>query len=142
MVSRCLISASEARYNCIAPIVWKSTPSNSPTALRSPNQAWVARSEAGYASRPTIEPVAAARNAPLTPNPANNSTRPSCPRAHSPTCSTPRLLGRVNSSESTSTACTSRAAAPGGAGARASNCAAMRCASRSTAAGVSSSNGA
>ena len=58
----------------------------------------VARSEDGYASRATIEPTAAVRKAALTPSPANNSTRPNRSSAHSPTCSTPTLRGRVNES--------------------------------------------
>ena len=47
IASRWATKASEARYNCIAPMVSKSTPSNSPKALRSRSQACVARSEAG-----------------------------------------------------------------------------------------------
>ena len=107
----------------------------------------VARSEAGCASRPTIEPTAAARIGPFIPNSAINSKRPSCDSAHSPTCSTPTLLGRASSRESTSTDCRSRPgdAASGDAssdtGVRASSCAAMRWASSSSAGGASSSSG-
>ena len=43
MASRCAISASEARYRRIGPIVAKSTSSSSPRALRSPSQRRVAR---------------------------------------------------------------------------------------------------
>jgi len=62
MASRCAISASEARYSRIGPIVSKSTPSNSPKALRSRSQRRVARSEVGHAMRATTDPSAAARN--------------------------------------------------------------------------------
>ena len=45
----------------------EATPSNSPRPLRSCSQRCVARSEAGWARRPTTAPVAAVRNAPLSP---------------------------------------------------------------------------
>ena len=107
MAWRCLISASEARYICIRLSVWKSKSSNSPKPLRRPSQPQVARSEPGRAKRPTIAPTAAARSGPFRPNSASNSTNPNCSSAHRPTCSTPTLRGRVNSTESTATVCRS-----------------------------------
>ena len=107
MAWRCFISASEARYICIRLRVWKSKSSNSPKPLRRPSQPQVARSEPGRARRPTIAPTAAARNGPFRPNSASNSTNPNCSSAHRPTCSTPTLRGRVNSTESTATVCRS-----------------------------------
>ena len=88
-----------------------------------------------------MTPAAAARRAPLTPNSASRAGRPNCSSAHRPSCSTPTLRGRTRRSESTSTRCTSvgSAAVPSRGAPRASNCAAMRWASCSTAGGPSAS---
>ena len=142
IASRCATKASDARYNCIAPMVSKSTPSNSPKALRSRSQAWVARSEAGYASRATTEATAAVHNDVLMPRVDSNSIKPNRSAAHSPTCSTPTLRGRVHASDATSTGTGARTASASPARPRASSCATIRCASSSTTAGVSSMIGA
>ena len=52
---------------------------------------------------PHHRPTAAARNDAFTPSSVKHPINPSRSTAHSPTCSTPTLLGRVNSSESTFT---------------------------------------
>ena len=57
--------------------------------------------------RPIIKPTIAARNSPAIPKPTNHSRNPTACSVHNPTCSTPTVRGRVSSSESTSTACTS-----------------------------------
>ncbi len=129
--------ASEARQGCMAPMVSKSTPSSSPAALRSRSQRIVARSEAGCAMRATTEPSAASRSAALTPSDSSRAGRPSSPGAHSAACSTPTERGRASARLSTATASTPPAASSAGAAPRASSCAAMRCASVSTASGTS-----
>ena len=98
----------------------------------------------GLGETPTMTPAAAARRAPLTPNSASRAGRPNCSSAHRPSCSTPTLRGRSRRSESTSTRCTSvgPAAVPSPGAPRASNCAAMRWASCSTAGGPSAIRGA
>jgi hypothetical protein len=57
--------------------------------------------------RPMIDPTIAARNGPEIPKPTSSSVNPTTCIAHSPTCSTPTVRGRVSSRESTSTDCTS-----------------------------------
>ena len=114
-------------------MVSKSVPSNSPRALRSHSQRQVARSDPGAAMRAMIEAMAAARSGPLKPSCSRNSPSPSCSIAHSPTCSTPTERGRTISRESTSTLCISPPGRPAPSPERPTSCAAMRCASRSTA---------
>ncbi len=137
MAWRCFTKASEARYNCIAPMASFSTPSSSPRPLSRPSQRWVSRSLAGCAMRPTIKPAAAARSAPLTPSSSSSGISPTCSRAHSPACSTPTLRGRASAMESGWTATLSAGASAATPTPRASSKAAMRCASVSTVSGSS-----
>ena len=86
----------------------KSTSSKLPPApLRSHSQRQLALSDPGCAIRPMIDPTATARCRPLNPSPSSNPLRPSLSIAHNPTCSTPTVRGRANSSDSTSTVCRS-----------------------------------
>jgi hypothetical protein len=57
--------------------------------------------------RPITTPRISDRNGPDRPKPINNSMNPTVCIAHSATCSTPTERGRVSSTESTSTDCTS-----------------------------------
>ena len=138
MASRCAISASETRYRRIRLMASKSTSSNSPSPLRSHSQRQLALSDPGCPIRPMIDPTATARCRPLNPSPSSNLPSPSLSIAHNPTCSTPTVRGRSNSSDSTSTVC--RSVPPAATSApRCTSCMAIRCASRSTSSGHSSS---
>ena len=130
MASRCLISASEARYNCIAPSRLEIHAQNSPRALRSPNQAWV---PFGGRIRQPPDDRARRRGAQRAVDAPTRSTTPPAPVARGPTARpAPRRGFSGASTQANRHPPPARRAPRPSSGARASRCAPMRCASHST----------